>query len=193
MKTLMHEKGGLMVKYIVNQIAMSLFGFMMSATAVVMGHSWLLPFGLFGLLFYYFILFTFIHEDGLKDALKIQGGRMKKDPLLALKYCSVAACPAFIIALVNTLLRLSGATGRVVEAVYSVLDTITRFFTYGMYNALDNYFFMHESGTAEAVTVIRDFFSASGLSFVCYTFLTLAVCVLAYYLGLSQITLGKKK
>lgn len=192
MKTLFHDKGGLMVKYIINQIALSLFGFMMSATAVAMGHDWLLPFGLFGLLFYYFILFTFIHEDGLKDAIKIDGGRMKKDCLLSLKYCGIAAVPAFVVALANTLLRLSGARGQAIEAAYSILDTITRFFTYGMYNALDNYFFSNGDGNA----FVRSDFSYYGLSFLCYTFLTLAVCVLAYNLGLGKITFNnntKKK
>lgn len=192
MKTLFHDKGGLMVKYIINQIALSLFGFMMSATAVAMGHDWLLPFGLFGLLFYYFILFTFIHEDGLKDAIKIDGGRMKKDCLLSLKYCGISAVPAFVIALANTLLRLSGASGQAIEAAYSILDTITRFFTYGMYNALDNYLFSNGDGNA----FVRSDFSYCGLSFLCYTFLTLAVCVLAYNLGLRKITFNnntKKK
>lgn len=186
MKTLMHEKGGLMGKFLINQIALSLFGFMMSATALVMGRSWLLPLGLFGLLFYYFILFTFIHEDGLKDAIRIDGGRMKRDPLLSLKYCGIAAVPGFLIALLNAILRLSGVTGKAIEATYSILDTITRFLTYGMYNALDNYFFTNGSDT----DFYRAFFSSSGLSFVCYTFLTLAVCVFAYNLGLKKITIG---
>ena len=186
MKNLLHDKGGLIGKYIINQIALSLFGFMMSATAISMGHDWLLPFGLFGLLFYYFILFTFVHEDGLKDAIKVDGGRMKRDPLLSLKYCGIAAVPGFLIALVNTVMRVCGASGQAAEATYSILDTVTRFFTYGMYNALDNYFFSSADGT-------RVFFSSSGLSFVCYTVLTLAVCVLAYNLGLHKITVEKQK
>ncbi len=189
MKTLFHEKGGLIGKYIINQIAMSLFGFMMSATAVAMGHDWLLPFGLFGLLFYYFILFTFVYEDGLKDALRVDGGRMKRDRLLSLKYCSLAAIPAFAIALLNFLLRAFGS-GRAVAAIYSVLDTLTRFFTYGMYNALDNYLFTSSYETAQA-EVTRAYFSASGLSFVCYTVLTLLVCVIAYNMGLAQTRLNK--
>lgn len=188
MKTLFKEKGGLMGKYIVNQIALSLFGFMMAATAVAMGHDWLFPFGLFGLLFYHFILFTFVYEDGLKDALRVNGGRMKKDRLLSLKYCSIAAFPGFAVALLNFVLR-SFSSGHVAEAVYSVLDTVTRFFTYGMYNALDNYFF---TVSETASTVSRASFSSSGLSFVCYTFLTLAVCFAAYNLGLAQIRLSKK-
>lgn len=189
MKTLIREKGGLIGKYIVNQIAMSLFGFMMSATAVVMGHDWLLPFGLFGLLFYYFILFTFVYEDGLKDALRVDGGRMKRDRLLSLKYCSLAAVPAFLIALANCVLRVFGNRG-VIATIYSLLDTLTRFFTYGMYNAIDNYLFTSSYETAQA-EVTRAYFSASGLSFLCYTIPTLLVCVIAYNMGLAQIRLNK--
>lgn len=170
------EKGPLIVKYIVNQIAMSLFGFMMATTAMMLGDSWLLPFGIFALLFYLFILITFIREDGQKDAIKIESGRMKRDSFSALKYCSVAAIPGFIIALINVILSFSAAQTGFVAVCSAVFNVITRIFVYGMYNPIDSYLFNHEIG----IFSFAEFISSSGISYLLYTFVTLFVCHITY-------------
>lgn len=187
MKKMFIEKGHLMLKYIINQIAMSFFGLMMSSTALAIGESWLLPFGIFGLLFYWFILISFIREDGLKDALKADGGRIKADPLLSLKYCGIAAVPGFLIALTNMILHLVGAVGYNAENVRSIFNVITRILFYGMYNPIDTYLFNIDS----AVFKSFGFISSSGISYVVYTFFTLIVCFLAYNSGLKKMFIKK--
>ena len=171
-----------MVKYIVNQVAMSLFGFMIATTAMMIGDSWLLPFGIFALLFYLFILITFIREDGLKDGIKIDGGRAKRDPYLALKYCSVAAVPGFIIALINTLLSFSGAQTGFLATCSAVFNVLTRIFVYGMYNPIDSYLFNNQIGVFSSY----EFISTSGISYLVYTFITLIVCHFTYLFAINK-------
>lgn len=182
MKEFFNEKGHLMLKFIINQFAMSIFGIMMATTALSVGESWLLPLGIFGLLFFYFILLTFVREDGQKDGIKVAGGRMVADRFLALKYCAVASVPGFVIALLNMILCFADAG----SSVAGVCNIITRVFAYGMYNPIDTYLFNAESGVLKSLS----FMTQMGISYVMYTFFTLAVCFLAYNSGLKT---DKKK
>ncbi len=180
MKSLFNEKGHLMLKYIINQIAMSLFGMFMAATALAIGDQWLLPFGIFGLVFYYFILITFIREDGQKDAIKIAGGRMKADNLMSVKYCGIAALPGFVIAFINMMLCFGGFSRGILASIAGIFNVITRVFMFGMYNPVDTYLFNAETGVLKSAS----FMTQMGVSYVIYTVFTLAVCFLAYYIGL---------
>lgn len=189
MKKLFSNKGHLMLKYIVNQIAMSLFGLMMSASALAINDNLLLPFGIFGLLFYYFILITFIREDGLKDAIKVDGGRIKIDVFMSLKYCGIAAIPGFLIALLNMFLHIFNNGAIAYEGAAVVLNAVTRILVYGMYNTLDTYFFNNETGILSSY----NYLSSNGITYVLYTVFTLAVCFLAYYTGVKQMFVKEEK
>ncbi len=185
MKNLISQKGNLMVKYLINQFALSLFGLMVSAFGIN-NQTWFLAMGVFALLFYYFILISFIREDGLKDALKVQGQRMKKDPFLPIKYCGIAAAPALFISLLNTVsffVVKSGVKSVVLSNISVVCNFITRILTYGMYNSIDSFFFNSESGVLKSVSILSD----GGITFIVYTVLTLLVCFLAYNSGLNQM------
>lgn len=189
MKAFFSEKGNLMTKYIVNQIAMSVFGVMIATTSMALGDAWLLPFGLFALLFYYFILIAFIREDGLKDALKIDGGRMKKDSFLGLKYCAVAAIPGLVLAILNTVFQSFGAQTGVIASITGVFNVITRIFVYGMYTGIDSYLFNQEIGVFSALNSA----SSLGITYIVYTFVTLVVSHLAYISGVYQWLIKEKK
>ncbi len=184
MSYLFKEKSHLMVKFMVNQVAMSLFGLMMSATAIAIGDSALLPFGVFGLLFFYFILFTFIREDGLKDAIKTEGGRIKEDIFCSVKYCSVASFPSVVIALAYIVLRLTGGRGPMIDSALDILNIICRIVTFGSYNSIDRYISIKNSNYSA--------FSNSGFAFILYAFLTIIVCFIAYYSGIKKIGVKEK-
>ncbi len=171
-----------MLKFIVNQIAMSVFGIMMSFTAKVIGDTWLVAFGAFALLFYYFILWTFLWEDGAKDGIKVSGGRMKKNSFLGLSYCSVAALPSALFALLLVIfnLTLDAASNAV-----GLMNIVVKVFTFGMYNAIDSYFASFGGWFASA--------SSIGITYLCYGFVTLVVCHFAYICGLNQLKLTNKK
>lgn len=194
MKNLFKEKSHLMIKYIINQFALSLFGLMVSGFTVKDGNtSWLLPIGIFAMLFYYFILISFIREDGLKDGLKVDGGRMKKDNFLALKYCSLAAIPGFLFPLINCIVRLvahfaSGASSVIVN-ISGVCNAVTRILVYGMYNPVDSFLFNSEYGILKGMSFVSDW----GISFMGYTLLTLLVCHFTYYTGVNQLFVKNDK
>lgn len=188
MKNLFNQKGHLMLKFIINQIALSLFGLMVSGFVVTDGStSWLLPIGIFALLFYYFILITFIREDGLKDGLKVEGGRMKKDIFLSLKYCAIAAVPGFLFPFVNVIVHIishfSATTSSLIVDISGICNTFTRILTYGMYNPIDSYLFNNEYGVLKSFSYISDW----GISFSIYTLFTLLVCFITYYTGVNQM------
>ena len=181
MKNLFNEKGHLMVKFLVNQVAMSVFGIMMSFTAAAVGNSWLLAFGLFALLFYYFIMWSYIWEDGAKDGIKVSGGRMKKNSFLGLGYCAIASIPSIIFAV---LLIVFNLTLDSTSAPVGVMNIVVKIFTFGMYNAIDSYFAM-------SVTWFKSL-SAMGVTYLLYSLVTLIVCHLAYYFGTKQIKLRRE-
>lgn len=191
MKTLFIEKGHLMLKYIINQIAMSFFGVMMAFTAATVSDdgSWLLPFGIFSLLFYWSILISFMREDGLKDAIKLKGGRIKKDSLLPLKYCSIAAVPGLIFPLVNMIVRIIGTDSAIAQGAVNICSFVTKFFVYGAFMPLDSYLFAGENAIFSSGRFLSDY------SIIClvYTILTLVVCSLAYNSGLYGMFIKKDK
>ena len=191
MKTLFYEKGHLMLKYIINQIAMSFFGVMMAFTAATINDdtSWLLPFGIFSVLFYWAILISFMREDGFRDAIKVNGGRMKKDYLLPLKYCGIAAIPGLVFPLINMILRFSGADSAIAEGTINICSFVSKFFIYGAFMPLDSYLFAGNGAVFSNAAFLSDY------SIVCfgYTLLTLAVCVLSYISGLCHLFVKNKK
>ena len=192
MKKLFAEKGHLMLKCVINQIALSLFGLMVSGFVVTDGGtSWLLPIGIFAILFYYFILISFIREDGLKDGLKVEGGRMNKDIFLSVKYCGLAAIPGFIFPLINFAARMIAHSAAEVSSavvnVSGICNTVTRILTYGMYNPVDSYLFNSDYGVLKAYSFLSDW----GITFMVYTFFTLAVCFVTYYTGVNQMFVKK--
>lgn len=190
MKKLFNEKGHLVVKYIINQIALSLFGLMISGFAVSDSSlSWLLPIGIFTLLFYYFILISFIREDGLKDGLKVEGGRMKKDIFLSLKYCSLAAIPGFLFPFINCIVHLTSSASALAINIAGICNTVTRVLLYGMYNPIDSYLFNPEYGVFKSASFLSDW----GISFMCYTVFTLVVCFVSYYTGVNQMFVKKEE
>lgn len=186
MKKLFQNKGSVMLKCLINQFAMSLFGIMMATTAVTIGNGWLLPFGLFSLLFYFFILLTFLREDGFKDALRIRRGSEKRDLLLPVKYCGIAALPGFIIALAHMVIAL--LCGLESPAV-GILNIVTRVMAYGMYTALDVYLFSPQTGVLSSCSFLSDM----GISFVIYTFVTLLFCFFAYHSGAAGANADAEK
>ena len=190
MKNLFKDKGHLMLKYIINQIAMSFFGVMMAFTAATINDngSWLLPFGIFSVLFYWAILFSFMREDGLKDALKVNGGRMKKDVLLPVKYCSVAAIPGLLFVVVNMIVRFSGTTQSFAQGLTNICSFVSKFFLYGAFMPLDSYLFAGEFALFSSLGFLSD----SGIVCIVYTVLTLLLCFFAYYTGINGMFIKKR-
>ncbi|MBQ7821443.1 MAG: hypothetical protein IJ391_04080 [Clostridia bacterium] len=89
MLTFLKENADNIVKLAVNQIAMTIFGLLLSA-ATVTNKTLLLVTGILSILFYMYLLYTSAWDIGAHDKIRIDGGRLKRMPLKGL-YLSLAA------------------------------------------------------------------------------------------------------
>ncbi len=180
-KKYLDEKGNMIAKCIVFQLAMSLFGIMITMTLLALNEVAVVLGGIFSILFYFALVGAAVNEDGVKDCIKVEGGRMEKDAILGLKYVAISYIPTFIISGLYCVLSLCG----VQNSFTSILNLITRFFTTGMYMGLDISIF----GAGETVAA----FSYNGYSYLIYEIVSVIVLGLLYYAGLCGINLVRKK
>lgn len=181
MKQLLNEKGSLIAKSIIFQVAMSIFGIMFTATIIALDEGFLLFAGIFSILFYFALMGAALNEDGTKDYLRVKGNRARPDILCGFKYVLISYIPTLAITLLHVILRTAG----VVNSLTDILNIIIRFLTSGMYLSLDRYFF------ASGDTFMP--FSLYGYSFLIYQVFSIIVCGLFYYIGLCGISLLPKK
>lgn len=100
------------VKLAVNQIAMTIFGLLLSA-ATVTNPTLLLATGILSVLFYCYLLYTSAWDIGARDKIKVDGGRMENIPLKGL-YLALAANA------VNILLALLAILGYYLGILFSL-------------------------------------------------------------------------
>lgn len=67
------------VKLFVNQIAMTIFGLLLSAAAF-RNNTINIVVGILSIIFYYYLLYTAAWDIGARDKIKVDGGRMKYEP-----------------------------------------------------------------------------------------------------------------
>ncbi len=77
MLTFLKDNSNNIVKLAVNQIAMTIFGLLLSA-ATFSNDTLKLVTGIISILFYFYLLYTAAWDIGARDKIKIDGGRMKK-------------------------------------------------------------------------------------------------------------------
>ena len=183
MKKIFNEKGSMIAKAIIFQIAMSIFGCMITMSIIAIDEGWLLLGGIFSILFYFSLIGAAINEDGAKDHLKISAGRMEPDALLGFKYILISYIPTFLITILFVILNLFGLENSLTQ----IMAILIRLFLSGMYQGLDRVIF------ASGDTLAK--FSLYCFSFVIYQVISVVVCGLFYYIGYKGINLtsGKKK
>ena len=186
MKKIINEKGDLIAKCIVFQIAMSVFGIMINFATVQMGNTVLLLGGIFSILFYFALVGATLNEDGLKDKIKYDRLKENPDKLYGVKFMAVSYIPSLLITGLFSLLMSFG----ILEGVTYVVNMIIRFFISGMYIGIDIFLF---SKTNEAGDIIYNSFSMNGYSFLIYQIISILICGLFYYLGLRGVNLIKTK
>lgn len=188
MKRILNEKGSLIARCIVFQIAMSIFGIMINFATVQLGNTILILGAVFSVLFYFALVGASLNEDGLKDKIKYDRNKEKADIFYGLKYVAVSYIPSFVITAVFSLFR----TLNIFESFTYVVNMLIRFFISGMYIGVDILLF---SGTDSVGNTVYDYFSLNGYSFLIYQIVSIIICGLFYYLGIRGINLvgGKKK
>ncbi len=93
------KNSDLIVKMLVHQFGLTVFGYLLYSAANVSGNGALvIGFGIFSAVFYLVLLYVLTWENGLKDKVRIDSGRVKKDSLKGVKACLAASLPNLIFA-----------------------------------------------------------------------------------------------
>lgn len=183
----------MIMKIIINQVGMNIFGlvlFMASGTAgqsnSSTGNLMKIITSLFAIGFYMVLLYTLSKEEGLKDQIRIESGRKKRDNFRFLKVSLIANAWNILlgIALIIATIAQSGVAENVptlagnIGSVAIVLIT----FTEGMY-----------------IGILQAVFSMNCVAALLIAFPAVAVCTIGYiagsYGGFRKMTalIGKKK
>jgi hypothetical protein len=107
MISFLKENSYYMVKMLVDQLAMTIFGTML-AIAASRSPQLLLASSIFSILFYLFILYSVGWEIGAKDKIKIDGGRLRPMPSKGFFIALGANIPNLLLALLMGLGVLIG-------------------------------------------------------------------------------------
>ena len=108
-KTFLKENSYMMVRLFLNQIAMSLFSIMM-VTFRVLANSPFVDFivGLFCVIFYLFVQYVTIWQEGAKDRVKVDTGREERQPRKGLRIALGANSVNILLVILSTVGRLTG-------------------------------------------------------------------------------------
>lgn len=101
-KSFIAENSGTVVKILIHQLGLTVFGFLLySASASSRSTPLTLGLGIFSALFYLVLLYVLSWDNGAKDKIKIDGGRMKPDAFKGAKTALIANIPNLIFAVLS--------------------------------------------------------------------------------------------
>ncbi len=128
------ENMKLIHKFLLNQFAISLFGFMVIISTSVISQTAMIIATVCSALFFCALLYDSAWDEGARDRNRITNGRLQKRPLHGAKVGIFAYIPSllFIVpAAVLTIVSLFGV--KAVDGVLTVFSTISLFVCHGMY------------------------------------------------------------
>ena len=175
MKAFWKDNSYVIVKLILNQLAIVIFSALLAATYPYQ-FIYLMT-SVFSILFYLFLASTVVYEIGAKDCIRIEAGRMKATPWRGFWVGLCAGSLNVLIGIVIGVAALFKASGNLAERVYAVCVALARI------------------GQAMYLGVINVFH----LGAWCYLIIPLPaifVCPLVYYLaqrGVLAFRSNKKK
>ena len=88
------------VRCMINQLGITVFALVISAVTQK-SEKWLLWGSIFATLFYLFLLYTIMWEQGAKDILRIEGGRASLDRFYGFKIAACANLPNLLLGLLT--------------------------------------------------------------------------------------------
>lgn len=195
MKKIYHEKFHMISKLFVYQIAMSLLGvFIVSpfsgSTCIVAG--------VFASLFYLSLVSYAAVEDGQKDCISHNAGRLQGSALTGFGYALISYIPTIVITVISCILRVVLPSASLV-AVKNILNIVIRFFLMGTYLGIDvgltgyTYDATTQSMVSDASVFVR-YISDNGILFVVLLFVMPVVCGMAYKLAFKgKISINTQK
>lgn len=121
-------------KFLLNQIAIGLFGFMVIISTSMMSQTAMIIATVCAALFFCALLYDGAWEEGARDRNRILNGRLKKRPFHGAAVALFAYIPSMLFVIpsvVLTLISLAGVSA--VDGVLTVFTTISLFVCNGMY------------------------------------------------------------
>ncbi len=113
------------VKCLLNQVALTLFGLML-AFATIQNETYLLLSSLFSVAFYLFLTYYMFWEIGGKDRIKEDSGRKKKTPFAGFLICLAANIPNLLMGLIICLTKSAAGTNEIAGNIYVVVNMLAR-------------------------------------------------------------------
>ena len=93
---------GTVVKILIHQLGLTVFGFLLYSAAASGGSTpIILGLGIFSAVFYLVLLYVLSWDNGAKDKIRIDGGRMKRDRFKGAKVALIANIPNLILAILS--------------------------------------------------------------------------------------------
>ncbi|MCQ2385104.1 MAG: hypothetical protein MJ078_00275 [Clostridia bacterium] len=181
------ENTGVVIKLFVNQIGMTIFGLVLTMATVKIGMMTLYV-SLFSILFYLFLIYTAMWEQGAKDAIKVEAGRLKKDSMFGFKAGFWAAVPNFFGAFLLLIFYLFGyllTEGAWAQEAFGVMNIILPLFQ-AMYVGLF-------SAVREVISVREVEYGVTTLLYVLSSLPMMLVSMGAYVMGLKNRHFFSKK
>lgn len=147
MKNIFKDYSYSIVKMFVNQVAIGIFGAMLSmATSVTASSTFSLVVSIFAVLFYLFLIYTMTWEIGAKDRIAVDSNRKPKRIHLGLLLSLIANIPNFLIAIVYTVCSPFMGTQEWAGTVNSVVKVLSLIFE-GMYSGITSELMLPHNGT----------------------------------------------
>ena len=114
------------VKCILNQVAITMFGLMI-AFATMQNETMLLVGSLFSIGFYLFLTYYMFWEIGGKDRIHEDSGRREKTPVRGLLVSLISYIPMIVMAILMLIVYPYTETVEAAGNTYAIVNTLTRF------------------------------------------------------------------
>lgn len=122
MREFFNKNGSFIWRLMLNQIGLTIFGLMTSMTAAAVGdmfrdesgaasRTYMLWTSVFAIVFYMFIDYAAIKEEGQKDKIRVDAGRAAAEPWRGFKIGLAASLPNLVLAVIIVVCSILGREG----------------------------------------------------------------------------------
>ncbi len=151
-------------RVLINQVGMVIFSLVVTLTALSMGEGYREPMALvasiFAILFYLFLVFYSMREEGTRDSVKIEGGRLSYDRFFGLKIGLLAAVPNLFFVFLMALGLIIGEAGLGLFSTGYLITTFVQSMYSGLLKMLFGWLSLTESLLAAVIAyAITPFFA----------------------------------
>ncbi len=177
------------VKMFVTQIAIGLFGAVLSFAVSEIGNTFLSITSAFSILFYLFLIYTTAWEIGAGDRISIDIGKMPRRPYLGLILSLIANIPQFIVATVYAVcMAISHGAEGVVTNIAAIMKVVMLFID-GMYFGLLTTISIGTRADINTGNIVPNELFNFSWSYFIIIIPAVLTCGLAYWLGTKNAKL----